>query len=58
MRQFYIRLVIGLVWLGAAIVSLFNSNFLSSIMYLIPGILFIVFAGVSWKKANEKKHDE
>lgn len=56
MRQFYIRLVIGIIWIVAAAASLFSSNYTSMLMYLVLGIVFLVFAGIALKKErNEKK---
>ena len=58
MRQFFIRLVIGIIWIVAAAVSLFSSNYTSMIMYLVLGIVFLVFAGIALKKEKNKNSEK
>lgn len=44
MRHFYLRLVFGIVWLIAAIVSALSSNFLFAVLYAVLGIVFLLSA--------------
>ena len=50
MRHFYIRLVIGIVWLIAAIVSGVTANIPLVLLYAMLGIVFLYSAYSTWKK--------
>lgn len=46
MRHVYIRGILGLIWLAAAIVS-------GSMLYVILGAVFLYSAYATWKKGKE-----
>ncbi|MNP63581.1 hypothetical protein D3C76_1589910 [compost metagenome] len=50
MRHFYFRLMIGIVWLLAAIFSGVNGNFPFAALYVVLGIAFLYSANSIWKK--------
>lgn len=50
MRHVYIRGIIGLVWLMAAIVSGVSGNFEMGVLYVILGGVFLYSAYATWKK--------
>lgn len=50
MRHFYFRLVLGIVWLIAAIVSAVTTNFPFMALYIVLGIIFLYSAYSIWKK--------
>lgn len=54
MRHFYIRLIIGIVWIIAAAVSLFNSNYTAMGLYLLLGAVFLYSAYSIRKKEKDK----
>lgn len=55
MRHFYIRLVIGVVWLIAAVVSGVTSNIPFAVVYVVLGIAFLYSAYTIWKKEKNKR---
>ena len=55
MRHFYFRLILGIVWLAAAIVSALGANVLFTALYVVLGIVFLWSAYSIWKK--EKDND-
>lgn len=57
MRHVYIRGMIGLVWLAAAIVSGVSGNFEMSVLYVILGGIFLYSAYITWKKDKGSKGD-
>lgn len=50
MRHYYYRLVIGFVWLAAAVVSMGTGNIPLAILYVILGIVFFYSAYTIRKK--------
>lgn len=50
MRHFYFRLVIGIVWLAAAIVSGISANIPFAVLYAVLGVVFLLSAYSIWKK--------
>ncbi|MDE5598330.1 MAG: hypothetical protein K2J04_10910 [Lachnospiraceae bacterium] len=56
MRHVYIRGIIGLIWLAAAIVSGVG-NFEMSALYVILGGVFLYSAYTAWKKDKDNKGD-
>lgn len=52
MRHVYIRGIIGLIWLAAAIVSGVSGNFEMGVLYIILGGAFLYSAYKTWKKDN------
>ena len=55
MRHFYFRLILGIVWLAAAVFSVVSANIPFAIMYAVLGIVFLRSAFSIWKK--EKRED-
>lgn len=41
MRQFYLRLILGIVWLAAAVVSVVKANISFATLYMVLGIVFL-----------------
>lgn len=54
MRHFYFRLIFGIVWLVAAIVSVAGANISFAILYVVLGIVFLWSAYSIWKKEKDK----
>lgn len=54
MRHVYIRGIVGLIWLAAAILSSVSGNFEMSAFYVILGGVFLYSAYTTWKKDNNK----
>jgi len=54
MRHMLMRLVIGLVWLAAAIVSAVTLNFSMVIFFGVMGVAFLFSAYSIWKKDEGK----
>ena len=50
MRHFYFRLLLGIVWLVAAIVSAVTANIPFAVLYVLLGIVFLYSAYSIWKK--------
>ncbi|MDE7203872.1 MAG: hypothetical protein K2O91_18715 [Lachnospiraceae bacterium] len=50
MRHFYFRLIFGIVWLAAAVVSV-------NIFFAALGIVFLWSAYSTWKKEKDKNDD-
>lgn len=57
MRHVYIRGMIGLIWLAAAIVSGASGNFKMSALYIILGGVFLYFSFTTWKNVKNRKED-
>lgn len=55
MRHFYIRLVIGIVWLIAAIVNGVTANIPFALLYAVLGIVFLYSAYSTWKKEKDNR---
>lgn len=55
MRHFYFRLILGIVWLAAAVVSAVKANISFAALYASLGIVFLWFAFSIWKKEKEKE---
>ena len=56
MRHFYFRLIFGIVWLAAAVVSAVGANIPFAALYVVLGIVFLWSAYSIWKK--EKGEDK
>lgn len=54
MRHVYIRGIISLIWLVAAIVSGMSGNFEMTVLYVILGGAFLYSAYSIWKKEKDK----
>lgn len=50
MRHFYFRLILGIVWLAAAVVSVVKADISSAVLYVVLGIVFLWSAYSIWKK--------
>ncbi len=57
MLRFYLRIIIGIIWLVAAVVGLFTANFLMTIIGLIIGIVYLSTANNMRKKEKEKNNE-
>lgn len=55
MRHFYFRLVLGIVWLIAAVVSGVSANIPFAVLYAALGIVFLYSAYSIWKKEKDKR---
>lgn len=55
MRHFYFRLILGIVWLIAAVVSAINANISFVALYVVLGIVFLWSAYSIWKKEKKDK---
>lgn len=55
MRHFYVRLVIGLVWVVAAILSATAANIPLAMLYVVLGIVFLSSAYFLWKKEKSNR---
>jgi hypothetical protein len=55
MRHVYIRGIMSLIWLAAAIVSGVSGNFEMAGLYAILGGVFLYFAYAIWKKEKDRK---
>lgn len=52
MRHVYIRGIMGLIWLAAAIISGVSGNLQMSGLYIIMGGVFLYSAYTTWKKGG------
>lgn len=55
MRHVYIRGIMGLIWLAAAIVSGMSGNPSMAVLYVILGGVFLYSAYETWKKDIDSK---
>lgn len=55
MRHVYIRGIVGLIWLAAAIVSGVSGHFEMSAFYIILGGVFWYSAYTTWKKDKDNR---
>lgn len=55
MRHVYIRGLVGLILLVAAIVSGISGNFEMTVLYVILGGVFLYSAYATWKKEKDNK---
>ncbi len=53
MRHVYIRGIMGLIWLVAAILSGVSGNYPMAALYVLLGGVFLYSAYTTWKKENE-----
>ena len=58
MRHFYFRLIFGIVWLVAAVVSVVKANISFAALYVVLGIVFLWSAYSTWKKEKDKDNDQ
>lgn len=57
MRHFYFRLIFGIVWLSAAVVSVVKANISFAALYAVLGIVFLWSAYSIRKKERDKDDD-
>ena len=50
MRHFIIRLIVGIVWIAAAVFCGVQENFMFAAIYAILGVVFLFSAYSIWKK--------
>ena len=55
MRHVYIRGILALIWLAAAVVSGLSGNLEMTGLYVLMGAAFGYFAWASWKKEKNNK---
>lgn len=55
MRHMYIRGIIAVIWLAAAIVSVYLGNLEMAAFYVVLGIIFLLSAYSIWKKEKDDK---
>lgn len=55
MRHFYFRLILGIVWLVAAVASAVNGSFLFAVLQVVLGIVFLYSASSIWKREKDKR---
>ena len=55
MRHVYIRGILGLIWLAAAVVSGISGNLEWAGLYVLMGAAFGYSAWASWKKEKNNK---
>ena len=53
MRHFYFRLILGIVWLAAAVVSVVKENISFAALYVVLGIIFLWSAHSTRKKGKD-----
>ena len=58
MRHFYFRLIFGIVWLAAAVVSVAKANISFAVLYAVLGIVFLWSAYSIRKKEKDKDNDQ
>ena len=58
MRHFYFRLIFGIVWLVAAVVSAVKSNISFAALYAVLGIVFLWSAYSIRTKEKDKDNDQ
>lgn len=57
MRHFYVRMVMGIIWLLAAAVSLVTLNLPCVLLYIVLGTLFFRSAVSIREKEQDQKQD-
>ena len=55
MRHVYIRGILALIWLAAAVVSGMSGNLEMTGLYVLMGVSFGYSAWAAWKKAKNDK---
>lgn len=55
MRHFCFRLILGIVWLAAAVFSAVRANISFAALYAVLGIVFLWSAYSIWKKEKKDK---
>ena len=55
MHHFYFRLILGIVWLAAAVFSAVRANISFAALYAVLSIVFLWSAYSIWKKEKKDK---
>ena len=55
MRHVYIRGIMGLIWLAAAVISGGSGNFPMAALYVVLTGVFLYSAYATWKKEKDNK---
>lgn len=55
MRHVWIRGIMGLIWLVAAVVSGMSGSFEMAVLYVVLGGVFLYSAYATWKKEKDDK---
>ncbi len=55
MRHVYMRGILSLIWLAAAVISGMSGNFAMTGLYVILGVAFLYSAFDVWKKEKDNK---
>lgn len=58
MRHFYFRLILGIVWLAAAVVSVVKANISFAALYAALGIVFLWSAYSIRRKERDKDNEQ
>ena len=58
MRHVYIRGILAVVWLGAAVISGMSGRFEMALLYIALGGVFFYSAYTTWKKEKGGEGDE
>lgn len=58
MRHVYIRSILALIWLTAAIVSGVSGNLAMAVLYTVMGGVFLYSTYSIWKKEKNEKEDK
>ncbi len=53
MRHVWVRSILALIWLAAAVVSGLSGNIEMTLIYVIIGGVFLYFAYTTWRKKGE-----
>ncbi|HIS46511.1 MAG TPA: hypothetical protein IAB46_02950 [Candidatus Scybalocola faecigallinarum] len=53
MRHFYIRMILGIVFVVCMIYSLITENFYFALFYLVLGAMLLISAYSLWKKNKQ-----
>lgn len=53
MRHFYIRMILGIVFVVCMIYSLITANFYFALFYLVLGAMLLISAYSLWKKNKQ-----
>ncbi len=55
MRHVYMRGIMGLIWLAAAVISGVSGNFQMAALYVILTVAFLYSAYATWKKEKDSR---
>ncbi len=55
MRHIYIRGILALVWLAAAVINGISGGMETALLYVILGAVFLYSAHAAWKKEKNGK---